>query len=78
MVLDELRTLREENDLVSVDGWVIDHALESKFKDFEDAVQYFCAQKVQAELIITDNVKDYLLSDIAVMTAKDFYEKYAS
>jgi len=77
-VLDELRTLREENDLVSVDEWVIDRALESDFRDFEDAVQYFCAQKAQAELIITDNVKDYRLSGILVMTVKDFFEKYVT
>jgi len=40
------------------------------------AVQYFCAKKIDAELIITDNVKDFKLSDIRVISAKDFYKEY--
>jgi len=40
------------------------------------AVQYFCAQKIDAELIITDNIKDFKLSDIRVISAKDFYKEY--
>ena len=72
----ELKILQAENKLVSVDAMVIDRALESRFKDFEDAVQYYCAQKIQADLIITDNIKDFKLSDIPVMTAQAFYAKY--
>lgn len=76
IVKDELRILQKENKLVSVDEDVIERALDSEFKDFEDAVQYFCAKKVNAELIITDNIKDYKLSHIRVISAKDFYEDY--
>ena len=75
-VIDELRTIQKENNLVSVDDEVIDSALDSSFKDFEDAVQYFCAKKINAELIITDNVKDFKLSDIRVISAKEFHKKY--
>ena len=75
-VIEELRTIQQENNLVSVDEWVIENALESKFKDFEDAVQYFCAKKIDAELIITDNIRDFKLSDIRVISAKSFYREY--
>jgi predicted nucleic acid-binding protein len=75
-VIDELRTIQQENSLVSVDEEVIESALDSKFKDFEDAIQYFCAKKIDAELIITDNIKDFKLSDIRVISAKEFYKEY--
>jgi predicted nucleic acid-binding protein len=75
-VIDELRTIQQENSLVSVDEEVIESALDSEFKDFEDAIQYFCAKKIDAELIITDNIKDFKLSDIRVISAKEFYKEY--
>jgi predicted nucleic acid-binding protein len=75
-VIDELRTIQQENSLVSVDEEVIESALDSEFKDFEDAIQYFCAKKIDAELIITDNIKDFKLSNIRVISAKEFYKEY--
>ena len=47
-------------------------------KDFEDAVLYFCAKKIDAELIITHNIRDFKLSDIRVISAKDFYKPLAT
>lgn len=73
IVKEELKTIRNEHILVSADGEIIDNALMSDYKDFEDAVQYFCAKKVNSDLIITDNQKDFIHSDIKVMTAKEFY-----
>ena len=75
-VIEELRTIQKENNLVSVDEKIIENSLDSEFKDFEDAVQYFCAKKIDSELIITDNIKDFKLSDIRVISAKDFYKEY--
>ncbi len=75
-VIEELRTIQQENNLVSVDEEIIENSLDSEFKDFEDAVQYFCAKKIDAELIITDNIRDFKLSDIRVISAKDFYKEY--
>ena len=75
-VIEELRTIQKENNLVSVDEEIIENSLDSEFKDFEDAVQFFCAKKIDAELIITDNVRDFKLSDIRVISAKDFYKEY--
>jgi len=75
-VIEELRIIQKENRLVCVDEKIIENALDSKFKDFEDAIQYFCAKKIDVELIITDNIRDFKLSDIRVISAKDFYKKY--
>ncbi len=41
----------------------------SVFKDYEDALQYVCAKKVKADLIIT-NDKGFVSLDIEVMSTK--------
>lgn len=66
-IKEELKRIRQEHFLVSVDNSIIDEAFDSAFKDFEDAVQYFCAKRVSAELIITD---------IKVLSAREFYDQY--
>lgn len=75
-IKDELKRIRQEHFLVSVDNSIIDEAFDSEFKDFEDGVQYFCAKRVGAELIITDNKKDFKHSDIKILSAKEFYDQY--
>ena len=47
-------------------------ALKPDFKDFEDAVQYAAAKQVNADFIITRNIKDYRKSDIPVMSPDSF------
>ena len=51
---------------------IIIDANNSKFKDFEDGVQYFCAKAIDADLIISNNKKDFKMSDINVLTPKEF------
>lgn len=78
VIKDELKSIIEEYHLVSIDRDIIEDALNSDFKDFEDGVQYFCAKRSGAELIITDNTADFKNSDIRVMTAKEFSQTYMS
>lgn len=56
----------------SVGQTEIDQAIESKFKDFEDAVQNYCAANSKHKLIITRNVKDYKESELAILTPTEF------
>jgi hypothetical protein len=55
-----------------MDDKIIDLSLNSDFKDFEDAIQYFTALENKLEIIITRNLKDFKLSKIPVMTANDY------
>lgn len=71
-----LKTILEEQNLVSIDKFIIEEALDSDFNDFEDAVQYFCAKRAGADLIISDNKTDFKNSDTRVMTAKEFAKEY--
>lgn len=75
-IKDELQKIRKQHSLVSIDDDIFDNALDSNFKDFEDAVQYFCAEKINADLIITDNIKDFVDTDIKTIGAKEFYEMF--
>lgn len=48
-------------------------ALNSDFKDFEDAMQNYSAlSQPQIETLITRNVKDYRCSELSTMTPTDF------
>lgn len=55
---------------------VIDLALnDTRFRDFEDGIQYYTALETKSESIITRNVKDFRHSSIPVLTPKEFLAK---
>ena len=58
--------------IVPIDDKIIDLALNSDFKDFEDAIQYYCALENDCDILLTRNLKDYKKARITVMTAQDF------
>ena len=72
----ELKKILSKHGLVPIDRFIIENSLDSEFKDFEDGVQYFCAKRVEADLIITNNPKDFTTSEIKIMTPIEFYEEY--
>ena len=47
-------------------------AIRSGFPDFEDALQSACADKFEADFIVTRNVKDYRLSRIKAISPTEF------
>lgn len=58
---------------VPVDGFVVSMALQSGWRDFEDAVQYCSAVSSKTvDGIITRNEKDFLLSEIPVISPMEF------
>ncbi len=50
----------------------IHKSIASKFNDFEDGVQYYCALEARHKIIITRNTKDFKESKLAVLTPKEF------
>lgn len=77
--LDEARkTLIKFKVLVNVaalDDKIVELALVSDFKDFEDAIQYHTALENEVDIIITRNKKDFKNSRLPVMTAKEYLKK---
>lgn len=49
---------------------------QTDFRDFEDCLQDKCAEAVDADYIITRNVKDFRTAKTAVMTPADFCKKF--
>jgi predicted nucleic acid-binding protein len=57
---------------------VIDQAVESKFRDFEDSIQNFCAVEAKHEILITRNTKDYKESQLSIFTPEEYLAKIRS
>ena len=53
----------------------VDQSPVSRFDDFEDALQYFSAERASVDVIITRNGKDFVASTIPVMTAGEYLAK---
>ena len=51
---------------------ILELALVSDFKDFEDAIQYHTALENDLEIIISRNKKDFKNSILPVLTAKEY------
>ncbi|MEM9837323.1 MAG: PIN domain-containing protein, partial [Bacteroidota bacterium] len=54
---------------------IINMASASAFKEFEDAVQNYCAQEAGHGIIITRNTKDYKESTLSIMTPREYLAK---
>ena len=71
-VKDKLRKFKIISIICALDEEIIDKGLNSDFKDFEDALQYFCALKSNCDVLITRNGIDFKTSKIPVMTAERY------
>jgi len=71
-VREVLRKFKLLVNVLPVNEKILDLALNSNFKDFEDAIQYYTALENSLEIIITRNLKDFKFSKIPVMTADTY------
>ena len=73
-VIKKLNQLLTLIDVLVIDKQIILKAMNSKFKDFEDAMQNYASETFgKVDMIITRNVKDYKNSEIAVMAPEQYY-----
>jgi len=63
------KVIAETSDLTDK---TIDKGLASRFLDFEDSLQYYCALQMDCNIIITRNGKDFKESDIPVLTPDEY------
>ncbi len=69
VIVEKLKQLLIIINIADINKVVILNALNSKFKDFEDALQNYSAiENGSIRLILTRNLKDYKKSEIGVMT----------
>lgn len=69
---DKIRMLYNVIHFLPVTDHDIDDALNLRWVDFEDAVQYSVAKNNNIDVIITRNVKDYKQSKIKIYTPSDY------
>ncbi|WP_339709863.1 PIN domain-containing protein [uncultured Kriegella sp.] len=78
MVIEKIKQLLTIIDITAVDKSVVLNALNSKFKDFEDALQNFAAvENGKIKIILTRNIKDFKKSDLAIMTPETYLKGIA-
>lgn len=64
--------LRDIFKIVALDEKILNQAIDSDFKDFEDAIQYFSAIRADADCMISRNLDHYKGVDIPVLTPTEF------
>ena len=72
-VIEKLKTLLSLLEILTIDKNSIMVALDSDFKDFEDALQNYAAElNGKIDVIVTRNTKDYKKSELGIMNPEDF------
>lgn len=58
--------------IITIDDKIIELALSSGFKDFEDAIQYYSAVEENVEYLVTRNKEDYMKTGIIICNAREY------
>lgn len=69
---EAMRIMRDTFRITPLDERLLNKAIDNKFDDFEDAIQYFSAIHADVDHIITRNVKDFSRHDISALTPEAF------
>jgi predicted nucleic acid-binding protein len=79
IIVEKIKQLLNIIDIVKMDKNAVINALNSEFKDFEDALQNFSAiENGQIKVILTRNLKDYKKSELAILTPETYLRGKAS
>lgn len=67
-----MQLLRDTFTPVALDKQILDQAIDARFEDLEDAIQYFSAMRVRAECIISRDARVFPQSELPVLTPAEF------
>jgi predicted nucleic acid-binding protein len=71
-----IRKFKSIANVLDLKDTYLNQALDSDFKDFEDAIQYHTALSNNLDAIITRNKRDFKKSHIPVYTTEEYLELY--
>jgi len=71
---EKLRKFKLICNISITDDEVVEKAIHSDFKDFEDAMQYFSALATKCDIIITRNEKDFKNALVPVMNSESYLQ----
>jgi predicted nucleic acid-binding protein len=74
IIVEKIKQLLAFIEIVPMEKQAVMNALNSAFKDFEDALQNFSAAEYEGgiRIIVTRNLKDFKRSELAVMTPETY------
>lgn len=72
---DKMRSLFLLANVSDVTSEILAGALAEQWKDFEDCIQYLSATNIEADVIVTRNVKDYMSTSTPVLTPTEFLDR---
>jgi predicted nucleic acid-binding protein len=71
-VKDKIRKFKIFAETSDVTDIIVEKGLSSKFADFDDSLQYYCAIEKECNTIISRNAKDFKESSIPVLSPKEY------
>ena len=79
IIVEKIKQLLTIVEVIKMDKDAVMNALNSEFKDFEDALQNFSAvENGQIKIILTRNLKDFKKSELAILTPETYLKGRAS
>lgn len=72
VVKEKIRRFKVLAETSNLTDAIIEKGLSSKFTDFEDAIQYFCALQSECNILITRNGRDFKESEIPVLSPDEY------
>lgn len=75
---NHIKSLMKFIEILSVHRSTMEKAAYSDFKDFENAVQKYCAEENEIKTFITRNIKDYTKSNLSIQTPREFIVNFES
>ena len=79
IIVEKIKQLLNIIEIIKIDKNAVLNALNSEFKDFEDALQNFSAiENGEIKIILTRNVRDFKKSELAILTPETYLKGIAS
>ena len=78
VVKEKIRKFKVIAETADLTDRIIDKGLSSKFTDFEDSIQYYCATNMDCNILITRYGKDFKESDIPVLSPDEYLNSLKS
>jgi len=73
IIVEKIKQLLSIIEIIAMDKNAVLNALNSEFKDFEDALQNFSAiENGEIKVILTRNIKDFKKSELAILTPETY------
>lgn len=73
IIIEKIKQLLTIVDIIKIDKDAVINALNSEFKNFEDALQNFSAiENGELDIILTRNIKDFKKSKLAILSPETY------